>query len=510
MIRYYHTTDIRAADQIAVEKYGVPSLDLMENAGGNAASLILASYPDAQVFLVLAGPGNNGGDGFVAARHLCEAGKKVRVITSAAQDKYKNDALINLQRILNCYSNCEIMLSCDIADNDLLSMMRQSDLLIDALLGTGSNGAPRGETLRLVCAASASKVNSTVSLDIPSGIDPEDGTAFVPAIKADMTVTFLAPKVGMANSPAKELCGLIRVASIGISPDLVLDGKDYVECYSKSDISDLLPDFGRGIHKGSRGGVLIYGGSMNYRGAPILSALGAFRSGAGLVVLAVPDFMVDMASILLPEAVFLPLKTENGCVVSDCAVRELSPWLSRCNSVVFGPGSGRDISVREVLSFFLKSVHLPILIDADGLFHLSQITEPVYRKDAVITPHVGEAARLLCTDVSDVSANRSSSVRRLTKFGGTALLKGMGTLVFDGSTMRQVLEGSPALAVPGSGDVLSGAIGAFLAAGLTPADAAIIGATAHACAGSKIEKHFGINGNLAREIADELRNVLKR
>ena len=509
MKKYYHNNDIRRADIIAVEKYGVPSIVLMENAGTNAANAILSLYPGAENILIFAGAGNNGGDGFVVARRLCDAGKRVSVITTLSDEKYKGDALINLSKLrsMGC-STVSIITSAGIDDINIHKFIAQSDVVIDALLGTGSQGAPRKETARLIPMINKARVR--VALDIPSGMDPESGLIQDTAVSADLTITFLALKLGMTNYFARKLCGRIEVVGIGVEPSLVLPKIDFIEGYDKSDALNLLPHIDRDIHKGDRGGVLICGGSMSYRGAPILSALGALRSGAGLVVMAIPDFMVQMGSTLVPEAIVLPLKTENGLVLANDAITAITAWTSRCGSAVFGTGCGRDDSMRDILRFLWNGCSLPLLVDADGLFHLAQMSDELRTRDnTIITPHVGEAARLLGSSQQSVAAERLSAVRSLSKYSEAALLKGRGTLIASGARVGEILDGSPALAVPGSGDVLSGAIGAFSASGLGSFDSAVVGAAIHAAAGFSIEKKHGLRGTFAREIADEIRNELR-
>lgn len=509
MKKYYHNNDVRRADLIAVEKYKIPSLDLMENAGTNAANVILSSYTEAENILIFAGPGNNGGDGFVVARRIVDAGKRVSVITALSYEKYRGDALINLLKLREMSDMAvSIINSADIYDNGICQLIAQSDVVVDALLGTGSSGAPRKETARLIPMINKARVR--VALDIPSGMDPESGLVYDEAVRADLTITFLALKLGMINCPARKLCGRVEVVGIGVEPSLVLPQRDFIEGYDKSDALSLLPHISRDIHKGDRGGVLICGGSMNYRGAPILSALGALRSGAGLIVLAIPDFMVQMGSVLVPEAIVLPLKTDNGRVSASDAISAITAWTPRCGSVVFGPGCGRDDSLRDILLFLWNDNSLPLLVDADGLFHLSQMRDELRTRDnTIITPHVGEAARLLGASAQSVAADRVTAVRSLAECSDAALLKGMGTLIASGARLGEILDGSPSLAVPGSGDVLSGTIGAFSAAGLCAFDSAVLGASVHAAAGSSIEKKYGLRGTMAREIADEIRNELR-
>lgn len=283
------------------------------------------------------------------------------------------------------------------------------------------------------------------------------------------------------------------------------DEKENVSYYRRDDLRDLIEPIPRDIHKGRRGGVLICGGSWNYRGAPILAALGALRAGAGLVVLAVPDFMADAASIVVPEAVFVPLSTKNSVIELDSVACSVTQWSQRCDSAVFGPGIGRDKSLGSITEWFYGNWGKPILLDADALYFFpAPESELAVREDVVITPHSGEAAALLGVTAEEVNSDRLGSAQKLAARAAVAVLKGMNTVVARTGENRVVAEGSAALAVPGSGDVLSGAIGAFLASGARPYDAATAGVLLHAVAGSNIEERKGLRGALAREIADEL------
>lgn len=276
--------------------------------------------------------------------------------------------------------------------------------------------------------------------------------------------------------------------------------------YYADDLAAIIVPIPRDTHKGKKGGVLIFGGSWNYRGAPVLAALGALRAGAGFVVLAVPDFMADSASVIVPEAVFAPLPTTGGVIHEDGVMLALEQWGSKCNSAVLGPGIGRGKSLESVTALIWNNWKKPLLLDADALFFFAALKDKlIFRKDAVITPHAGEAAAILSLTADEVSARRFVSARMLSARAGVAVLKGMDTVVTSGGENRIIKEGTPALAVPGSGDVLSGAIGAFLASGAAAFDAATAGALLHAVAGSNLERKYrGVRGILAREIADEL------
>lgn len=505
MIRYFDPEDIRQADILAVEKHGMASLKLMENAGTNAARKVLKRYPDALSFLIFAGPGNNGGDGFVAARSFLQKGLKVILILSSDTDRYKGDAKINLDALINLKDpNFTIKYSRNLSDREIIEEANRADCLIDALLGTGSCGTPRGEVGRLIGLCKSNR--AVISFDIPSGIDPLTGSIYDPCVKADMTVTFLAAKKGMCFSPAYDMCGTVVIADIGISQDKVLDDSKSILSFIKEDISALLPPIPRNIHKGKRGGVLIAGGSVNYRGAPLLAGLGALRSGAGLVVLAVPDFMADGASLFLPEAIIVPLKTRGDTVLLDSLEQATEQWKNRCSTAVVGPGLGRNEGSELITGWFWKKWEKALLMDGDSLHFLSfEKYRPDFRPDAVITPHSGEAAALLGVTSEEINKNRIGSAVLMSQAAGTVLLKGMDTVVYSkGKNITIIKEGSPVLAVPGSGDVLSGSAGALMASGIPIYNAVLLAAAAHAAAGSSIERKSGIRGILAREIADAL------
>ena len=504
MIRYYDPEDIRQADILAVEKYGITSLELMENAGTNAASEVMKRYPEALSILIFAGPGNNGGDGFVAARFFLDKGLKVRLILSADPDSYKGDAKTNLDTLMQLNApECTVKYSKDLSDIEIKKEVNDAGCLIDSLLGTGSKGAPRGEVERLIRHC---KNRAVVAFDIPSGIDPFSGSIYDPCIKADTTVTFLAAKRGMCFSPAYDMCGTIVIADIGISCKKVLDDEKSILSFSGDDISKLLPPIPRDTHKGKKGGLLVVGGSVNYRGAPLLAGLGALRSGAGLVVLAVPDFMVESASLFLPEAIFVPLRTKGDKVSPDHIAEVIEPWEKRCDVAVIGPGLGRNECSGAMINWFWNKWKKPLLVDGDGLHFLSfDKYSADFRANAAITPHVGEAASLLGSTPEEINKNRTKAAVSLSHTAGTVLLKGMDTVVYSsGKNITIIKGGSPSLAVPGSGDVLSGVAGALMACGMPIFDAVVTGAAAHASAGSLLEKKYGNRGILAREIADEL------
>ena len=503
MKKYYASSSVREADRIATQEFGIPGSVLMENAGRGAAEVLLQKYPDAKNFLVLCGPGNNGGDGLVAARHLALAGRVLTVVTTIGADEYKNDAAFAaLAFSTTATSGSNIFHSKNLSDKELSALISPSDVIVDALLGTGSNGVLRGEVRRL--AELCTGARRIVSLDIPSGVNPDTGETAEAAMTAEMTLTFLAEKAGLAVSPGALHTGDILVCDIGIQPELVLKDPSLIG-YDKTDIAPLTPKIPKDAHKGTRGALMIVGGCDFYRGAPVLAAMGALRTGCGLALLAVPDFMVNGAAALLPEAIFVPLGEKDGSINFGSFERRLSPWLDKCDALVCGPGLGRSDDARKATEWLCLECDKPLLLDADALRNAADIERAgAFRRNSgstVITPHEGEAAYLLGADAKKIHEERLSSCAALAEKFGVALLKGYHTLICGGTEKRAILEGGPHLAVPGSGDVLSGVIGAFLASGMSPIDAATLGALIHASAGNEYE---GTSGLLARELASNV------
>lgn len=504
MVRFYYTPQaMKDADAAASEKFRVPSLILMENAGRGASEIILEKCPEAGSFLVLCGSGNNGGDGLCAARHLALAGRDVAVLATVPLERMSPDARVMAEAFA---SNGSLSVSSELSDDDIESFVWSSDVVVDALLGTGSNGSPRGEVMRLIDLCCSGPF--VVSLDIPSGIDALTGAVPGSAVDADLTVTFLAEKSGLAIAPGALKTGEIIVCGIGVTQDAI-ETDPHMTGWSDDDIATLVPSIDPTIHKGSRGGLMIIGGSDKYRGAPVLAARAALRSGCGFVFLAVPDVAAQSAAAELPEAIILSIPTdENGQLRHSSLEEVVSPWNCKIDAAVLGPGLGRSASAEVIVKHaagYLRNINKPLVLDGDALFHLS-FMHGLERSDRlIITPHAQEAARLLGRTASEVDADRLAAVTDLARRYGRTVLKGPHTLISDGEDTRVILAGGPQLAVPGSGDVLAGVIGALLARGMDLTDAATLAALAHGTAGDRSGRMFGL---MAREIADGISDVL--
>jgi NAD(P)H-hydrate epimerase len=362
-------------------------------------------------------------------------------------------------------------------------VLATADVIVDALLGIGLHGVPRQPYAGFITAIGESDA-LVVSVDVPSGVDSDTGAALGPAVDADVTVTFSAPKVGCVLQPGASLAGELRLADIGIGPDpLCFEGAP--ESWDVSDYAASLPRPHWDDRKGTRGRVLIVGGTPGLTGAVCLAAGGALRAGAGYVSVAVPEPAMHIAEMKLtaPVKVALPA-TADGALLPEAVLCVLEA-ASRADAVVLGPGLGRADSTCEVVRAIIERLEVPLLIDADALHALGQDLEPVAARVAatVLTPHSAEAALLLGTTPERIDADRIAAVRALSVGGVTAVLKGPATLVARNGRIVVNPTGGPGLATLGTGDVLSGIIGALLARGMVAIDAAALGAYLHGAAG---------------------------
>lgn len=504
----YGSQIIREADQKAFSSLHVSGTTLMENAGKNATEQIIRHFPEVVNPLILVGPGNNGGDGLVIARHFLVHGITPSVILSRKPDRYSGETLENLRILQEILP--EILCSEKLSDSEIDSCIHESDVVVDALLGTGATGTPRGEVLRMIQRLPSD--HPIVSIDLPSGIDSTTGQIGQYVVKACMTLTLLASKPGLHAYPGAGCAGKVMTCDIGIPPSFLLQNAPSTFLVDRNDLSSLLPQRPKDIHKGKRGNLLIIGGSTLFRGAMALACRGALRAGAGVVVAAVPEQIASDLSSIVPEAVVFPIPSQDGYLRGNTIELCLEKWGEKhFQALVLGPGLGRTAETANLTFQAWTRWKGPLLVDADGLFALSHPGAEVSlerRSDAVLTPHEGEAGRLLGVVPQRIRENRIAFARKLSLLWGTILLKGPGSVIDDGQQNYILGEGHPCLAVPGSGDVLSGAIGTFLAAGIPAANACLAGSLLHATAGSLIGDQTGCDGTLAREISDVFPRII--
>ncbi len=478
--------EMRALDAAAIDGLGIPGAVLMERAGLAAAHEILQGWPEARVPLILCGTGNNGGDGLVVARHLRSAGLEPVVVLAGAATRLSADARLQHEICMRM----GLRLHRRPAAAELRRLLRRADLVVDGLFGTGFEGAPRPAAAALIEEVNRSGL-PVVALDAPSGVDASTGTVAGPAVTAATTVAFHAPKVGLLVAPGARHAGRVVVADIGIPSQLEHSTRARV---ATRGLLALAPHKGPGGTKYSAGAVLVVGGSAGMTGAPQLTGMAALRSGAGLVWIGTPQ----------PFAAAPELMVRSLADALDLA--------GRADALVAGPGLGRADEEQDVVRDLARRHRGPLLIDADGLFALSGRLELLARRrmPAVLTPHEGELARLLVVESSWIAANRLEAVRlAAARSQAVVLLKGADTLIAEPGGERVVVSTGDAygLATAGSGDVLSGVIGALLAGGLDPLAAAAVGAVAHQRAGRAAGDRIGPDGIIAGDVIQELPTV---
>jgi len=496
---------MREMDRKAIEDMGIPGIVLMENAGREVAlavkrmtdAAVKTGPPDKSLrkAALFCGKGNNGGDGFVAARHLANMGFRPMVFLVAGADEIKGDAATNYRIILSMKIPVyTVKDDKDLAKSRLLCL--NAGIIVDALFGTGLRGEVSGLSRQAIELINDMGI-PVVAVDIPSGISGETGKVLGVAIKARETVTMGLPKMGLALFPGAAYAGKITVADIGMPASVIEDAKAEAEILEKDLIRSFFKPYPPDAHKGTFGRVFILAGSAGFTGAAALAGMAAARSGAGLVTLGIPESLNGILEVKLTEVMTLPLPETPGRSLSIKALDKTLEFCSHCDAVAIGPGLSQQEETQDFIRQFAAACPAPMVIDADGLNALAGrpgIDAP-FKAPAVITPHPGEMARLLGTTPDAVQQDRPGSVREAAKrFNCTALLKGARTLIAaPGGGLWINPTGNPGMATGGSGDVLAGMIAAFLARGMAPDQAAAAGAYLH-----------GLSGDLAAAAKGEL------
>ncbi len=492
------------------EAAGVSTETLMENAGLAVAQEIwmqLGSLEDRRI-AVLVGPGNNGGDGLVAARHLFEWGAQVRVYALRARSDSQWTRTVEMG--VPCGTVAE-----DDGFEALEALLSGAEAVVDALLGTGSSRPIEGDLAgimeRLGAIRSRTVKPKLVAVDLPTGLDADSGRLDPLAVAADETVTFHAPKVGLYMQPGAAAAGSVQQVEIGIPAGL--DDGLQTEVLERRGAKALLPERPLDGHKGTFGRVLVIAGSARYPGAAVLAARGAYRAGAGLVTIATPQSIASQMVAAVPEATLLPLPEYDEGVISGFAAWEVvRDELGSVDAVVIGCGFGRHEHSGKFVREFLVSPEVSsvsgVVVDADGLNLLSADTSnlPQAVAPVVLTPHPGEMGTLTAMSTDDVQRQRLTLTRdRAAAWNCHVVLKGANTVVATPDHRARVSEvAQPALATAGTGDVLSGVIGALIAQGLSAFDAATLGVYLHGDAGNRAARARGTIGVTAGDVADQI------
>jgi NAD(P)H-hydrate epimerase len=491
----HDAVSIRACDAAAIAR-GTPGTTLMAAAGAAAAAEVRRRWPAARRVVCVCGGGANGGDGLVVARLLRAEGRDASCLVLASRP-YAGDAAWA----------CDEAVAAGVPVSRVGAVgeaLEGVDVVVDALLGTGARGAPQGAVAEAIAAIDAADA-PVLSIDVPSGVDASSGEAAGAAVRADVTVTFHAEKIGLRVMPGSERAGEIVVADIGIPDDVEVEAPAVV-----ADAAALaaIPPRARGGSKYDAGSLLLVGGSLGMTGAITLASTAALRAGAGIVVAAVPASLNPILEVKLTEAMTLPLADADGALAAAAADAVLER-AARMSAVVVGPGLGRTPGAAALVRRLVAAIGAPLVLDADGLHALGDDLAPLAARQAptVVTPHAGEAARLLGCAREEVDAHRLAAVLRLAASArAVAVLKGSDTIVATPGGEIAVRDGDdPWLATAGTGDVLAGTVGALLARGAPAATAACAAVVAHLAAAREARSAEPGRALVASDLVDRLR-----
>ena len=489
----YSAIQTRQLDRCAIEQHAIAGFELMKRAGRGAYRALRQRWPEATRLTLLCGGGNNGGDALVIAAMALEQQLEVQVLLlggASARVALTGEALEALRWAesrgvrVETYSHEQPL---------------RGDLIVDGLLGTGLKGAVRGDCLELI-----KRINSSgkpvLALDIPSGLCADTGSIQGVAVRAALTVSFIALKPGLLTHEGVNCCGELLLDRLGV-PDAVFAAfPTQRRVIGTQHRQQTLPRRLRAAHKGNFGHVLLVGGDRGMAGAIAMASDAALRAGAGLVSVATRPGHVNLVTANRLEVM------SHGLSLGQ----ELEPLLPRATVVAIGPGLGQSVWSGQLLRV-VQDTTMALILDADALNLLSQgpWLEPGPRANWVLTPHPGEAARLLGCSVAQIQADRFKAVNQLQqRYGGVVVLKGAGTLIADGEQIRLCARGNPGMASGGMGDVLTGVIAALVAQGLSLFDAAVTGVDVHADAADRVAQRMGERGLAATDLIPEIRHLL--
>jgi len=490
----YTAAQTRELDRTAIEDFDIPGIRLMSRAGRAAFELIQAQWPERPPLVIFCGTGNNGGDGYIVARLAHERGTPTVIYQLGDSAKIRGDAA--RARTAALESGVEVRAFSDRAPPDTGAL--ESAVVVDAMLGTGLAGDVRGDY-----AAAIELINAcgqpVLAIDIPSGLCSDSGRRLGVAVEAECTVTFIGVKRGLLTGDAPDYCGELHFADLEV-PDAVYAQVPFqAERMVLEDLLTCLPAITANSHKGRFGHALVVGGDLGMGGAALLASEAAARCGAGLVSAATRPANVPAFNARRPEIMAHGVESR----------AELDALLPRASAAAVGPGLGQDAWGEQLLHLVSGSA-LPLVVDADALNLLATNPGLAGARDGhwILTPHPGEAARLLGVDTAAIQADRFAAAARLQeRYGGVVVLKGAGTIISDGEHFAVCPYGNPGMASGGMGDVLSGVLVALLAQGLCPWDAARLGVCLHSAA-ADIAAEEGQRGLLATDLMPALRQLI--
>lgn len=499
-------SEMKMLDKKAIEQFEIPSVVLMENAALAVAKVCLKRLKKLKKnsVLIVAGKGNNAGDGFAVARILYNKGIYVEVVLAEPIEKIQSDALIQLKIIENMGIGIHTI-------ENFSKKLKEFSFIIDALLGTGLEGEVREPICNVIDTINQSE-KYIISIDIPSGISGKNGKILKIAVKANETVTFALPKLGLLLYPAVEYVGKLHIADISIPKKAVEEMHINQNMLTKKEAVQLLPKRIPRSNKGTYGKLFIIAGSRNMTGAAVLACRSAYKIGAGLVYSCIPKKIMKVVQALVPAAVEVPLEEEYGKVCSY-AFDDLEEKLKKATAVVLGCGLGTGEEVTEFVIQVLENITCPIVLDADGLNAITKNIE-IFDKmkiTPIVTPHIGEMSRLIGKTTTEILDDIVSTAKEFAqKYHVIIVLKDAHTII--ASPEGQIFintTGNEAMAKGGFGDVLSGIIGGLLAQGCEPFDAAVLGVYIHGLSGDIAAKKFGKYSLLPEELANTISDTIQ-
>jgi hydroxyethylthiazole kinase-like uncharacterized protein yjeF len=485
-----------------------PGIELMERAGGRVAEYIATRFPEqgfkAAVFV---GPGNNGGDALVVARHLSDGGRACSVLYLNPPDDFTMDALKNYQRLQQRMSDYRHLRQADLTRADWINLvgkeLADASVIVDGLFGTGLTRPIEGRALELVRMINESNV-PVVSIDTPSGIHGDTGEVLRDAVRAHSTVTMGYPKLGLVFHPGKTHTGHLVVADLGFPEELLQVHSLGIYLIDREEAARRLPFRPENAHKYGCGTAVVVSGSRMYTGASLLTAEAVLRSGCGMVYVALPESVRNLVEPELREAITIPVPETSEGTVARGAWRVIEPYVEKSDVVIVGPGLGRHAETTLFIHDLLDRCPKPLVIDADGINALEGNPEPLKGRSVpvVITPHSGELSRLVSKEIPTVPMERIEATREIARDLGVGLVhKGAPTLVSTAAGDVWVnYHGNSALATAGTGDVLTGIIGGLMAQGADALSAGCVGCYLHGRAGEVAARARGLRGVIAGDL----------
>jgi len=491
----YSTEQIRCLEQEAIEKHNISVFELMQHAGKSAFTFLQQHWSKAQHIGILCGPGNNAGDGYIIGEQAIQSGFQVQLISVTDQNKLQGAA----QQAMKAFCDTGGTVNClTEKDHTPLQSMQSCDVLVDALLGTGLNKPPQGLIAHCINWLNQQTSTPVFAIDVPSGLNADSGQCFDPVVNAEATLTFIGYKRGMHTGKALNCCGHIHLNDLSLPTTIFQQKKTSIPVLSETQCRHALKKRQPAAHKKDYGHVLVVGGDYGMQGAIRMAGEAALRVGAGLVSVATRPEHAFETPAERPELMCFPIEH----------AEQLTPLIEKATVIIIGPGIGNS-EWSNRLWHAIESTKQPKVIDAQGLDFLPNSPLLPLPENCIITPHPGEAGRLLNCAAADIENNRFQAITNLQqKIGGTVVLKGAGTLIMEASGQISLCDrGNPGMATGGMGDVLSGVIGGLLAQSLSPAEATKAGVFFHAHA-ADIASESGQSGLIASDLFLVLKQII--